>query len=500
MLKSQSLIPLTGGAYKSRNAIGDYEIAENVFMEITPQENDPPAPTTHFQREGLAPLGAPPSSAAGRGVFTLSNGLLIAVAGPAVYQITTIFGFSLLGNIANNTTPVFIADNGTNAVLVDGSTSGYTFPINSPSSLSVLSDPTNTFVGSTNVDFSDTYLGFNAPGTNGWYVTNPDSLVFNQLQQANKDSKPDPILNFKFNLRQAWLIGSQSTEVWFLAGSTPFPYQSWPNILIPYGIAAVYSLIQADVNLYWISRNKQGQAIAVQTHGNSVEAISTRALEYEWSTYSTVADCIGGTYQIAGHTFIIFHFPTANKSWGYDLSTKQWHRRTYIDTNGTPNRELVSFYASVGSDGGYPKTIVAQDWSTGQIYAVDPQTYTDNGQSIVCRRSFPHQMMDMREITHLAFVADFATGGAQGLSENNVALANGLSLTSPALCMRYSKDGGNTWSNYRQKALVSSGNYRSMMRYRGLGMARDWVFELMWVYPGPCALNGAYAEPMVHGA
>jgi hypothetical protein len=500
VLRSQSLIPLTGGAYQSRNAIGDYEIAENVFMEINPQETDAPAPATHFQREGLRALSAPPVQGPGRGVFTLSTGACVAAVGNAFYSIGTDFQFTLLGNLGQQSNPIGVSDNGNNGVVVDNSNIGYQFTLAGMTGFAPISDPTGTFVGATNVDFSDTYLAFNVPGTNGWIVTDPDTLTFNALQAANKDSKPDPILTLKFNLRQAWLLGSESTEVWYLAGSTPFPYQSWPNTLVPYGCAAKYSVVQADVDLFWIARNMQGQAIAVQTKGNSVIAISTRALEYEWSTYSTVADCVGGTYQIAGHTFVIFHFPTADKSWGYDLSTKQWHRRTYIDANGVAHREKVSFYASVGPDGGYPKTIIGQDWSTGQLYAVDPQTYNDNGQPIVCRRSFPHQMSDMREVTHIAFVADFATGEATGLTEGNVALANGLTLTSPALCMRYSKDGGHTWSNYRQKALTTSGHYRSMMRFRGLGQGRDWVFELLWVYPGQTALNGAYAEPMVHGA
>lgn len=512
MIKSQTLIPLTGGAYQSRNAIGDYEVAENVFMELNPQETDAPAPATHYPREGISALSSPPTAGKGRGVFTLSNGNLIAVVGPNVYFITQTWQFNLLGTIGLQSTPVAIDDNGTTAILVDGTPNGYQIPITAPNTLSALTDPTGTFMGSVNVSFSDTYLSFATPGTTDWNVTNPNSIVFNALQQASKDSKPDPIVVHIFNIRQAWLIGSRESEVWFLAGSTPFPYQAWPNVQVPYGCVAPYSLVQADIDLFWLSRNKQGQAIAVQTRGSSVEAISTRALEYEWSGYQNVSDCIGGTYQVAGHTFVIFHFPTADKSWGYDLSTKQWHRRTYIDQNGTSHREKVSFYASVGADAGYPKTIVGQDWQNGTLYAVSPQTYSDAGQPIVCRRSFPHQLADLREVTFSAFVADFATGNAPNLSEAGTPFSNsdwngdfnldfgGAVITTPALCMRYSKDGGKTWSNFRQKTLITSGHYRSMMRWRGLGMGRDWVFELLWVYPGPTALQGAYVDAVMHGS
>jgi hypothetical protein len=441
----------------------------------------------------------------------MSNGALYAVVGANLYYIDTAWEYQQVGYISNLTTPVSMSDNGVTAVLVDGTSYGYTITLGS-NLFGILNDPSGLFVGSIRVDYSDTFLGFAAPGTNKWYVSLSNQVNFNDLVQANKDSTPDPIITFAFNIRQAWLLGTQSTEIWYLAGSTPFPYQAWPNILIPYGCVAPYSLVQSDVDLFWLSQNKRGEAIALKSNGLSVIAFSTRALEYEWSKYPVVSDVIGGTFQQAGHTFIIFHFPSANKTWGYDLATKQWHRRVYTDANGGSHRENVSFYASVGSQGGYPKTIVGQDWATGQLYALDPEVYTDNGMPIICRRTFPHVLKDMKEITHVSFVADFQTGEISGYGENNPVQGSPWSsafssafgpyaqVSAPALCMRYSNDGGNTWSNYRQKNLVSSGHYRSMMRWRGLGMARDRVYDLTWAYPGPAALQGAYLDPIEHGA
>lgn len=440
---------------------------------------------------------------------------MYGVVGTAVYFIDTNWAWHLLGTMVNNrTNPVSMSDNGTNAVIVDGSSMGYAINLQS-NSFSGLSDPTGTFAGSNRTDFSDTYLGFATPGTNAWTVSLSNQVAFNALAQANKDTSPDPIQTFAFNLRQGWLLGTKNTEIWYLSGGTPFPYSAWPNVLVPYGCAAVYSLVQADIDLFWISTNAQGQAIAIKSKGYGVEAFSTRALEYEWSTYSTVADVVGGTFQLSGHTFIVFHFPTADKTWAFDLATKQWHRRTYIDTNGVVHREKTAFYTSVGQIGGYPKTIVGQDWQTGQIYALDPTYYLDATQPIVFRRSFPHVMKDMHEITHASFVADFETGGISGSAEGLSGLVPDAfnsdfnsdfgpigfqSSSAPQLCMRYSNNGGASYGNYRQKGLLTSGKYRSMMRWRGLGMARDRVYELMWSYPGPCALQGAYLDPIEHGS
>lgn len=489
-IRSDELIPLMSGAYTARSDIANSQICENLFPEINPESSQSPVPMTHYQREGKRLLADCPIPDIARGVFTLSNGQLIAVVGANVYAIDQLWNFTTLGQIPNFPTPVSIADNGTTAVLVDGSINGYT--ITMPGGVfAQLVDGTGTFNGSFRTDFSDTFLAFATPGTNQWEVTLSNTVTFNALVQANKDSTPDPIQTLAFNLRQMWLIGSQHSEVWFLAGSVPFPYQSWPNLFIPYGTTAIHSLCQADIDLFWLSSNQQGQTIAVKTESYGVVAISTRALEYEWSTYANVADVVGCSFQQAGHTFIVFHFPSADVTWAYDLSTKQWHRRTWIDQDGVSHRERSSFCTSVGPVAAYPATIVAQDWETGALYALDPQYYTDNGTPIVRRRTFPHVVKDLKEITHTSFVADFDTSGVTGVGEGDPQFA---------VSMRYSNDGGKTFGNYRQKPLISSNPNRSMMRWRGLGMARDRVYELQWSFPSKSALNGAYIEPIEHGA
>ena len=492
-LQSESLIPLNSGAYAARGYIADAQVCENLYPEMNPQDAEPTVAVTHYPKPGARPLAVAPVPGAGRGVFALSNGALISVVGANVYSVSSKWVHTYLGSIAANTTPVSIKDNGTTAMLVDNSANGYTIAM-SNNAFGPIVDPTGTFVGATRVDFVDTYMAFNIPGTNGWGVSNPNSITFNILQQANKDSQPDPIVTLAFNDRQAWLLGTRSSEIWFNAGSTPFPYQEWPNIFVPYGCAATYSLAQADVDLFWLSRNPQGQAIAVKTKGLSVEEISTMALNWEWANYTTVADCITSAYQHAGHTFVAFHFPSANKTWVYDLATRQWHRRYSINQNGVQNRDNATFYASVGPDGGFAATIVGQDWQTGQLYALDPTYFLDNATPIVCRRTFPHQVSDMQQMTMTSFIADFEPGEMPNV-------ANLVAGSQYFLQMRVSKDGGNTWTNYRQKGLVTSGNYRKLFRWRNLGQARDWVFDLQWSYPGPSALQGAYIPGVIkHGA
>lgn len=504
MLSADGLIPLTSGAYEARGITSSGLVCENLYQEIVPQEVDAPQPMAHYPRPGLKPL-APAPGARGRGVFTTSNGNLYAIAGQNVYSVDRYWQSTQIGQIGAANTPVSLCDNGLTGVLVDNSVNGYTIAL-ATNAFAAINDPTGSFQGATRVDYADTFLAFNTPGSNEWLTSLSNQVAFNALINGTKSSYPDPIQTLAFNIRQAWLIGAQTSEIWYLAGGTTFPYAEWPNIYVPYGTPAPYSLAQADVDLFWLSRDrKNGTAIIVKTEGYGVVAISTRALEYQLSTYPTVADCIAYSYQQAGHTFVNFHFPTANKSWSYDVSTKQWAARTWLDQNGVKNRERVAF-ATRAYD-----TNVGQDWETGQLYALDLNTFTDNLQPIACVRSFSHVITDLKEITLSAFVLDFAAGTLSGSGELNQELSPWSSgfdagfgpLTvneAPMLNMRCSKDGGGTWGNYRRKPLFSAGHYRTMPRWRGLGMARDWVFEASWSAPMATILQAAYVEPQQHGS
>lgn len=490
-IQQDGTIPLTSGAYSTRALVADSNRCENLYPELNPEETTPASPVTHYARPGLRALGGGnPTPAIGRGIFTASNGNLFAVSGPNVFAIDRNWTYNLLGQVGNGNTPVSFADNGVTGVFVDGGALGYTVNLADNSWGGILQDPTGTFVGSVRADYMDTFLTFAMPGTNEWTCSLGLQVAFNALQTGAAASYPDQIITHAVNLRNVFLFKQFTTETWYLSGAVPFPFEEWPNQFIPYGIAGPYALARADSNLFWLSRNKDGQVIAVMNDGTSaVKAISTRALEYRWSLYPTVQDCLLYTYQQAGHTFVIFHFPMADESWGYDLSTKQWHRRTWCDGNGLLHRERVAFHAAVTDKNGYPPTNVGMDWATGHIYALDQNLFTDVGGPIVCIRSFPHILSNLNNVTIPAITVDLATGTIPNTGEINQQLSpwsqgfsNGfgplLVNESPQIALRLSRDGGGTWGNFRKQGFVSAGRYRSPLRWRGNGMGRDMVFEI----------------------
>jgi len=157
-----------------------------------------------------------------------------------------------------------------------------------------------------------------------------------------------------------------------------------------------------------------------------------------------------------------------------------------MDNDGNLNRELVAFSVLAY------ELKKGQDWATGQLYIIDQNNFNDNGQIIYCERSFPHGIDEMEEITGTSFVADFETGEIPGTGEGDP--------IPPQIGLSISRDGGVTYGNVRYKQMISAGHNRAMLRWRGLGMARDFVFKLQWAFNGKSALQGAFFDGIKHGA
>mgnify|MGYP005813038813 CR=1 FL=1 len=501
-------LQLASGAYQNRALIAGAQRCINLIPEQNPAEIQPEAPFTHYPRPGLRSLRKAPQQGRGRGLYRASNGDLYGVVGPNVYYIDPNWNMNKIGVIADQFIPVSFADNGQSngnqIVLVDNTALGYQINMTARQ-MAQINDPTGAFTGATTVQFFDTFFLFNQIGTNNFYASLSEQVAFNALDIASKGTYGDPIQSIIVNQRNFWLCGSMTAEPWFNAGDAIFPFEEVFGQLVPHGTIAPYSVCATDVNAFWLSQDKDGRGIFLMIEGYAARKISTFALEDEWLTYPTLKDAICYTYQQGGHSFVVVNFPSADKTWAYDLSTKQWHQLAWIDNNGVLHRERVSFHAFAYN------TNVGMDWSTGEIYALEQNTFTDAGQPIAFIRSFPHIVNELKRTTIPSLVIDMQTGTLSGSGELpsfsspfSAGFSDGFGplqeVDAPQVAVRMSKDGGATWGNYRIKTLVSAGHDRSMLRWRNWGMGRDIVIEVAWSAPFATGLNQAFFEPLAHAA
>lgn len=477
-------VPLLGGFYRARGLVANAQSCINLYPEKNPESSQPPVPVTHYPTSGLDLKTSVVGPRVVRGLYRTSQGELYACIGNHLYFVDSSFNITLIGDLLSNPmTPVSMADNGTSLVLVDGSSNGYQVTL-ATRTFSVINSP--NFFGADRVDYLDTFFLFNYPGTDNFYISLSNQVAFDPLDIAGKIGYPDPLVSLIVMHREIWLIGELTCEVWYNSGAADFTFQQMPGAFIEHGCVAKYSVAAQDLSVYWLSQDKQGQALVLKGGGYRATRISTHAIEQVFSQYNTISDAIGFCYQEQGHVFYVLTFPTANATWVYDEATELWHQRAWTNTQGNLDRHRANCVANA-----YGHNFVG-DWENSNIYIFNPNSYTDNSQPISRIRSFPHFIKDNQRITYSGFVADMDVGMDSGSVDGSTP------DNPPMVSLRWSNNKGATYGNRIEQSLGAGGEYGKNVQWSRLGLARDRVFELSWSAPTATALNGAFIDVEEH--
>jgi hypothetical protein len=415
-------VPLIQGAYTAQNVIAAAQRCLNLYPEKNPQGED--SPFTLNLTPGLSRLGVPAEASPVRGLYRASNGQGFAAVGSGIYAVAANWTTTLLGTTAVNTTPVKMGDNGTTMTIVDGSAFGWLVDL-ATLAYSAQTDP--NFFGSNFVESLDTFQLFNQPG-GVFYCSLSDSTTFDPLYFANKVGYPDLLAGIAVQNRNPWLIGAQQTsEIWFDAGATDFPFQIMPGPFVEHGADSVYSIAKQGGSVFWSSQDANGNTIIVEGTNFTTRKISTPAIEYAISTYPVTSDAIGFCYEQRGHAFYWLKFPSANgglgADWVYDLSTQLWHERSWLNP-ATCEPEGHRAFCQAWMYG----VNVVGDRQNGQLYALDPNNPTDAGAFIERRRGYPHFMANGARASYPRLIADMQAGTI-GSSSAPAGLPSGIAST-----------------------------------------------------------------------
>lgn len=486
-------LSLLGGAYRARSLIANAQRCVNLVPEKNPESSQSPAPYTFNPRPGYSLLLQAPALGVGRGIYTATDGKLYMVVGTNVYYVNNNWQATLIGTIALGRSIVSMADNGTNVLMVDGTTAGYSI-LMATTVMSPIIDP--AFYGGDRVEYVGSCFMLNRIGTPQAYISGPNTLTWDPLDFLQKTSSPDPVvIVFALN-NQAWVIGTRKGEVWYFSGAADFPFQQLPGVQIEHGIAAKYGVAVTDKYGFWLTQDKDGKPWVAQGSADySVVRVSTHAIEYAIQNYARWDDAIGYVLQQEGHTYAVFNFPAADKTWVYDLSTKLWHERASIDMNGALHRDRGQMHAYAYN------TNVVQDWQTGDLLKSDPNLFDDKGIVFPCIRTFPHSVAAMQNISYRCLTADMEVGerGAAIPSPWSSGFSTGFGPlpddSAPKVFLRQSIDRGKSFRSARARNIGKVGEYKKIPRWWRLDLARDCVFELSWAVNAKTSLNGVFLDP-----
>ena len=455
-----------GGAYEAPSITQDAQALINWYPEVDPTKAPGERgvialyPTPGFF--GRVYFGAAVEI---RAMWVIPGGQkLYVVAGSGLYEVNTSYVGVLVGTLATSSGAVSISDNGTSLYLSDGPTRYYyTW---GTGTFATIAD--GAFTGASRVDQVDNYIIYFQPNGNQWSATDIGAVTTSALSFGRKDSASDNIVTGIANKREVFILGERTSEVWTDAGLFPFPFQKLAGTNMQHGCAAPLSLARLGESFAFLSRDDRGQNVVVMMNGYIPGRISTHAVESAISKYSVVSDAVGFSYQQGGHEFYMLTFPTADETWCYDLASNLWHKRARRSLDGVLHRDRANCSAFFNGE------VLVGDYESGLVYAASLTTFYDyqDGASVgnlVPRiRRCRHITADLNRVYHHELQIQFQPG---------VGLASGQG-ENPQAMLRWSDDGGHTWSNVRSASIGRMGEYKNRVRFTRLGASRDRIYEL----------------------
>ena len=339
---------------------------------------------------------------------------------------------------------------------------------------SVLPSSDGAFVGGTVVDIVDNYFVYNYPNTQEWAASNILSPITYGLSFASKFTGPDNLISLICDHGQVYLLGETSSEVWADVGTFPFAFQRIPGSSSQQGIAAAFSVARLGNSFAYLSKNNRGQAEIVTMNGYFPTRISTHAVE-NTLVDQYIGDAVAYTYQLEGHETYVITFPTLDLTWAYDITTGMWHKWLWVDNLNVYHRHRSNCSAL------FQGVVLVGDYQNGQIYQLDLNNYTDNGQNIRRLRRAPHLVSDLQRQYFEELQIQFQPG--VGLTGITTPLNGEVVGANPQAMLRWSNDGGSTWSSEHWASIGLIGKYQNRIIWRRLGWSRDRIFEVVVTDP-----------------
>jgi hypothetical protein len=469
--------PILGSSYVARSINAADNRMVNLFPEVIPEGGKEPAflqraPGLKFQQTiGTGPI---------RGLWAdqVSGSSFYVVSGDSAYKLTSLDATpQFLGSVAG-TGPVSIAYNGTQLFFACNPTA-FIYD-ESTGSFGQINDP--DFPGAVTVGYLDGYFVFNEPNSQKiWVTALYDGNNIDALDFASAEGSPDNIVGVMVDHRELWVFGTNSVEVWYDAGTPDYPLQRIQGAFNEIGCLSAYSVAKLDNALFWLGADARGQGIVYRAKGYNGERVSTHAVEWQIQQYPDLNDAVAYTYQQDGHAFYVLNFPSADATWVYDVATGAWHERGGWDA-GVFTRHRGNCQCN------FDGNIVIGDYENGNIYTFDLDVYADNGQIQKWLRSWralPTGQNDLKRTTQHTLQLD---------CESGVGLNGTVQGSDPQVMLRWSDDGGHSWSNTHLGGMGKIGAYGKRIIWRRLGMTqkiRDRVYEISGTDPVRVYINGA---------
>ena len=458
-------INITGGTYKHKSLALSAQVTQN-FWPQAQQENSTKSSYILESFPGLKLFGTI-AGTRDRGMFTHQD-VLYKITDTTLYSVDSAGTHTSLGEVPG-VARCIIDGIGSNIVIT---TEGTAYEWDGA-----------TITTGTDVDFETpnacTHLNnqmlYDGDGGRFGVSDVGAALTINGLNYATAESKADELLRPYVHDQIVHMMGTETIEGWWNSGVGNPPFDRIEGSIQQVGLGALHSVASSDDFVYFLGHNNQAYALS----NSQAVPISTQAIAREFSSYSLVSDAHGACFNIDGQWFWRLSFPTAEKTFIYPEGG-EWFQLSSGTDGGT---SIQSSYAFA-----HRKHLVG-DTVSGNIYELDPDTYTENGAPMVRIRDtgplhgglFGQDGKDI-EINRFELILQTGVGELSG---------QGLA---PVVMLSVSTDGGNTFGAEMWGGIGRSGKFQHKVEWGPLGSAESWILRVRTSDPVYYSLHSAAAD------
>jgi hypothetical protein len=458
------MVPFVGGSYSLTFRKADVQRSVGWFPSVV-ESGTGKSPAILQEVPGLtsfADCAAPirgSKEVAGRAFF---------VAGSILYELDSAGVATTRGALNSATSRVDMAYGLTQLVIVDGA-NGYVFDLAS----NVLTPITAAgFYGSARVAFLDGYFVFIRPGSQQFYISAiDDASDLDALDFASAERSPDNLVSLLGDHGELWLFGEKSVEIWNNTGNSEFTFERNNGAILEVGIAAAHTAQKLDSTVIWVGNDAAGAGTVWMAQGYKPARISTQAVEEAIQRSTDLASAYAYTYQQDGHNFYCLNVPGLDTTWCFDVFTGLWHERAeLVDGAYAQHRANSHAYA-------FGKHLMGSE--SGKVYFLDKTKGSNDGDVKVRDRISPHDAVPSLD---WLYFSGFEVDAEVGV---------GLNDAEAAIQLRYSNDGGATWSDWKEGSLGAKGKRHTRVNWRRLGRSKDRVWQVRCTDDVTCSLVNA---------
>lgn len=366
-----------GGSYVLRQPFIACEQAINWFYETIQGQGKRRGYLR--SRAGLRPFASVDDSP-GRGGFAQDGRVFVAVGSTfaEIFEDGTSLAYGTIEN--TNGLPVWFCSNGSagHQLFFTSDGKGYIFDLNDATFTELSGDfPDNVW----QPVFMDGYFLVSIRDTRQFrWSALEDGLTWDLLNVAERSIASDNIVSFIRLHRSLYLIGSQTTEVWYDQGDPLVPFAPQQGVLLEVGCSAGYSAQRVEGTLAWIMQNELGGATVVTASGDNPVKLSTYAIDLTLQDSGNLEFVSASAFQQKGHQFYQINLPPneAPLSPVFDITEAKlgtpnpWHQRAMWNTTTCAfEQDLAAAHMF-----GFSKNLMVSRLD-GTIYWLRDDVYTD---------------------------------------------------------------------------------------------------------------------------